>query len=206
MPDEVTSGRVGARSTPAGHPRFSAPPRGERYSAEMVSFVISVLGDDRAGLVEALSGVIAEHGGNWERSHMTQLAGKFAGVVLVTMPADRSDGFAAALEVLEHRGLLHLSVERGLDSARTGTPIEIRVTGNDHPGIVYELSQLLARNGVNIDDLETRTSPAPMAGDSIFEAVARLTLPPTVLSDALVEAVENLAADLMVDIEFPEDA
>ena len=80
------------------------------------------------------------------------------------------------------------------------------MTGNDHPGIVYELSQLLARNGVNIDDLETRTSPAPMAGGSIFEAVARLTLPPTVLSDALVEAVENLAADLMVDIEFPEDA
>ncbi len=171
----------------------------------MASFVISALGDDRAGLVEALSGVIAAHGGNWEQSHMTQLAGKFAGVVLVTVPDDRSDGFASALEVLEHRGLLHLSVERGHDSSPAGTAIEIRVTGNDHPGIVHELSQLLARSGVSIDDLETRTSPAPMAGGSIFEAVARLRLPPTVASDALVDAVEALAADLMVDIEFPDE-
>jgi glycine cleavage system regulatory protein len=171
----------------------------------MASFVISVLGDDRAGLVGALSGVITEHGGNWERSHMTQLAGKFAGVVLVTMPADRSDGFASALEALEHSGLLHLSVERGIDSVRQGRDIEIRVTGNDRPGIVHELSQLLARRGVNIDDLETRTSPAPMGGGSIFEAVARLTLPSTVASDALVDAVEALAADLMVDIDFPNE-
>ena len=61
----------------------------------MASYVLSVLGDDRSGLVEALSGVVSGCDGNWEKSHMTQLAGKFAGVVLVTVPDGRVDRFLA---------------------------------------------------------------------------------------------------------------
>ncbi len=171
----------------------------------MASFVISVLGDDRAGLVDALSGVITDHGGNWDRSHMTQLAGKFAGVVLVTLSGERSSEFIQALESLEHSGLLHLSVEQGHDKTVAGAAIEIRLVGNDHPGIVHELSHLLANRGISIDDLQTRTSPAPMAGGSLFEAVARVRLPANVSSDSVIDEVEALAADLMVDIEFLDD-
>jgi glycine cleavage system regulatory protein len=172
----------------------------------MASFVISVLGDDRAGLVEALSSVIAEHGGNWEQSHMTQLAGKFAGVVLVSIPSQRSDEFGSALESLEHTGLLHLSFEEGRDVRPAGRAIEIRVVGNDHPGIVHELSHLLASRSVNIDDLETTTSPAPMAGGQLFEAVARLRLPDGLSDTDLVGEIEDLAADLMIDIEVLDEA
>lgn len=172
----------------------------------MASFVISVLGDDRAGLVEALSAVIAEHGGNWEQSHMTQLAGKFAGVVLATIPAQQATPFTVALRSIEHSGLLHLSFEEGRDLQQNGPAIEIRVVGNDHPGIVHELSQLLAQRRVNIDDLETSTTPAPMAGGQLFEAVAKLRLPLGLSSDDLVDEIGELAADLMVDVEvFHED-
>jgi glycine cleavage system regulatory protein len=167
----------------------------------MASFVISVLGDDRAGLVEALSAVIAEHGGNWEQSHMTQLAGKFAGVVLVVVPDQRSEGFTSALHSLEHTGLLHLSFEEGREVEMTGPTIEIRVMGTDQPGIVHELSQLLASHKVSIDDLETATSPAPMAGGQLFEAVAKLRLPAGLSEDALVDEIGALASDLMVDVE-----
>lgn len=171
----------------------------------MVSFVISVLGDDRAGLVEALSAVIAEHGGNWEQSHMTQLAGKFAGVVLVSIPSHNSEHFTSALEALEHSGLLHLSFEEGYDVEMTGPSIAIRVIGNDHPGIVHELSQLLASRNVSIDDLETTTSPAPMAGGQLFEAVAKLRLPAGLSGDELVDEIEALASDLMVDVEVLDE-
>jgi glycine cleavage system regulatory protein len=172
----------------------------------MASFVISVLGDDRAGLVEALSGVIADHDGNWEQSHMTQLAGKFAGVVLVSVPSQSEARFTAALDSLEHTGLLHLSFEKGREVRTTGPSIEIRVVGNDHPGIVHELSRLLAGRNVSIDDLETTTSPAPMAGGHLFEAVARLRLPADLSSDTLVDAIGALAADLMVDVEIADEA
>ena len=171
----------------------------------MASFVISVLGDDRAGLVEALSAVIAEHGGNWEQSHMTQLAGKFAGVVLVSIPNQRSERFGSALELLEHSGLLHLSFDEGRDTKAVGPSIEIRVVGNDHPGIVHELSHLLATRNVSIDDLETSTSPAPMAGGTLFEAVARLRLPESLSTEDLVEEIGDLATDLMVDIDVTDE-
>lgn len=171
----------------------------------MASFVISVLGDDRAGLVEALSAVIAEHGGNWEQSHMTHLAGKFAGVVLVAIPSQQAEHFESALQSLEHSGLLHLSFEQGRDAGPVGRSIEIRVVGNDHPGIVHELSHLLASRNVSIDDLETTTSPAPMAGGQLFEAVARLRLPSGLSDDELVDEIGDLAADLMVDVEVLDE-
>ncbi len=171
----------------------------------MASFVISVLGDDRAGLVEALSSVIAEHGGNWEQSHMTQLAGKFAGVVLVSIAPQNSERFGAALESLEHTGLLHLSFEEGREVGATGQTIEIRVMGNDHPGIVRELSHLLASRNVSIDDLETGTSPAPMSGGQVFEAVARLRLPAGLSEEELADEIGALAADLMVDVEIVDE-
>jgi glycine cleavage system regulatory protein len=171
----------------------------------MPSFVISVLGDDRAGLVDALSGVIADHGGNWERSHLTQLAGKFAGVVLVQIPREQTEAFADAIATLDRSGLLHLSVDTGHDTAAAGSTVRIHLVGNDRPGIVHELSHLLAGQGVSIDDLETDTVPAPMAGSMLFEAMALLRLPPGLTTGSLVADIEALAADLMVDVEIMED-
>ncbi len=115
-----------------------------RYCSVMASYVISVLGDDRTGLVAAISEAIDRHGGNWERSHMTQLAGKFAGIVLTTVPDANVDAFVESLESLETRGVLEVAVERGRRAVHTGTTIEIRIVGNDHPGIVHEISSLFA--------------------------------------------------------------
>ena len=107
----------------------------------MPTLVLTVIGDDRAGLVKALADVIAEGGGNWERSHLSELGGKFAGIVLVTVPEDRVDALRAALTPLE--GLLDVSVH---DAGATPAPheadgraevrhVRIELLGNDRPGI-----------------------------------------------------------------------
>ena len=77
----------------------------------MGSLVITVIGNDRAGLVSALSEAIARHDGNWDRSHMSELAGKFAGIVLVTVPDDRLDAVIADLDEFEATGMLDITVE-----------------------------------------------------------------------------------------------
>ena len=51
--------------------------------------VLTLIGPDRPGLVEALSDEIARVGGNWEQSRMARLADQFAGILCVSLPTSR---------------------------------------------------------------------------------------------------------------------
>ena len=73
----------------------------------MPTLVLTVIGDDRVGLVEALAHTVSSHGGNWEHSQMAELAGKFAGIVVVTVPAEHATDLTGALRALD--GLLEVS-------------------------------------------------------------------------------------------------
>jgi len=164
----------------------------------MASLVLTAIGDDRAGLVSALADVVTEHDGNWERSQMAELAGKFAGIVLVTVPDGRADDLVVALQALA--GVLDVHAHTGGAEVTDAQRFTLHLLGNDHPGIVRELSKALAQNGVSIDQLTTATREAPMAGGILFEADAVLEAPASVDSGELAAALEELAGELMVDI------
>jgi glycine cleavage system regulatory protein len=174
----------------------------------MARVVLTVIGDDQAGLVDALSQVIATHGGNWEQSHMTQLAGKFAGIVLVTVPDRDADALVEDLEPLRERGLLEITAERGAPESAPSetTRLALHLVGVDQPGIVHDVSHALATLGVNIEKLETTTSSAPMSAETLFTADAVLALPAGVSGEAVTEVVEQLAHQLMVDIDLHADS
>src|SRR3954451_12362313 len=67
--------------------------------------VLTLLGPDRPGLVEAVADTIAAHGGNWLESRMAHLAGKFAGILRVEAPAESIAPLMGALARLETQGL-----------------------------------------------------------------------------------------------------
>ena len=103
--------------------------------------VLTIVGDDRAGLVAAVSRLVSDHGGNWERSELAELAGTFAGVIEVVVPDSAADGLREALATLE--GTLAVAVhENPRASERTGVELELTVLGNDSPGIVRELASM----------------------------------------------------------------
>jgi glycine cleavage system regulatory protein len=166
----------------------------------MASLVLTAIGDDRAGLVSALADVVAAHDGNWERSQMAELAGKFAGIVLVTVPDTRVDELTSALGPLA--GVLDVQVHIGGDEITDAQHFSLHLLGNDQPGIVRELSTVLAHHGVNIDELSTETWEAPMAGGVLFEADAVLEAPADLDEATLRAALEAVANELMVEIEL----
>jgi len=168
----------------------------------MTTLVLTVIGDDRAGLVNAVAEVVARHGGNWEQSQMAELADKFAGIVLVTVPEASSDALIAALEPLH--GMLDITVQVGaIPVAEPGTRrFALDLVGTDRPGIVREITEVLAAHGVNIDSLRTEARDAPMSGGRLFEARAVLDVAATTDVGALRVALERLANELMVDIEL----
>ncbi len=170
----------------------------------MTALVLTVVGDDQAGLVDALSGVIVDHGGNWDTSEMAQLAGKFAGIVLVTVPDGNADALVEALEPLEARGLLDITVSRATPAAPgpPGRQLTLELVGQDHPGIVHDISHALATQDVSIRELHTETTSAPMAGGALFNATAVLEVPQDLPIARVREQLEALANELMVDIEI----
>lgn len=180
----------------------------------MASFVFTVLGDDRPGLVDHLSGTVSQHHGNWERSQMARLGGKFAGIVQVSVPDHHADELRTALEALDHPGTLDVSVDitiehtisagagsgDDIDDGHGGRRLVVSLVGTDRPGLVHAVSAAMAEVGANIDELITSTTDAPMSGDPLFEATATVTLPREVDVDALRASIEALADRLMVDI------
>lgn len=170
----------------------------------MTTLVLTLIGNDRSGLVDTLSGTIVAHGGNWQRSHMSHLAGKFAGIVVVTVPDNRTDGLLADLEPLREQGLLDVTAEvaEGGDEQPESKELSLHLVGHDRPGIVHEVSHALARSGVSIQELQTSTASAPMSAELLFEATAQLTAPADLSLDGLRSSLEELANELMVDIDL----
>jgi glycine cleavage system regulatory protein len=164
----------------------------------MALFVITVFGDDRPGIVSALSGPITRHHGNWERSQLVRLAGKFAGIVEASVPDERYAALVTELTALED---LHVTIEgeEPTEAEAEGEGFLLELLGNDHAGIVAEVSTVLAEHGVSIEELHTEVREAPMAGGNLFEARAVLVAPPA-RTDALRAALEGLADELMVDL------
>ncbi len=173
-----------------------------------VSLVMTVIGTDRPGLVGRLSAVIAEHGGNWLESRMAHLGGQFAGILRIQVPAIQEDALMSALQTLDSHGL---SVRVQRDSAAVVAPAArrrlavIELVGHDRPGIVRQISQVLAQHQVNVEELVTRCDSAPMSAEMLFHATATVQLPESFPLARLRAALEQIAADLMVDISvMPE--
>src|ERR1700712_694238 len=171
----------------------------------MPTLILTVIGDDRPGLVSALSTPISAHGASWERSQMSRLAGKFAGIVQVTVPGARLDALVADLTALDAQGL-QVTLERTDEVVeREWQRLHLELLGADHPGIVAEISATLAASNVSIEELSTDVRDAPMAGGTLFEAQAVLNAPLSVSTDALKTMLEGLANELMVEIRLSEE-
>ena len=170
----------------------------------MATFTLTCIGDDRPGLVSALSAPIRAHGGSWERSQMARLAGKFAGVLLVEVADERAEALVAELTALKDVGLEVLLERTDMPAEHPSLRLSLELLGADHPGIVAEISAALAAQRIGIEELSTDVREAPMAGGMLFEARAVLEAPPATSTEQLRTMLEALADELMVEIRLSD--
>ncbi len=164
--------------------------------------ILTVIGDDRPGLVGELSAAISAHEGNWLESSMSRLAGKFAGIVKVAVPDGHASALKAALAGLS--GLKVSCESSAADAPIKGRRLKLSLVGHDRIGIVREVAAVLARHAVNVEELETHTSSAPMSAAMLFHAQADLLAGPDLDALALAADLEQISNDLMVDIALDE--
>ncbi len=170
------------------------------------SLVITLIGPDRPGLVEVVAQTVSAHEGNWLESRMSRLAGQFAGILRVEVPENRSEALGRALAALASQDL-RVVVESSAEGKTSGKEhhLVLQLVGTDRPGIVREISQALAKRGVNFDELHTEISTAPMSNERLFHATANLRVPPSLSIPDLRSHLEMISIDLIVDIDFAED-
>ena len=165
----------------------------------MKQLVLTLIGKDKAGLVEKLATVISTHNGNWMASNLSHLAGYFAGILQVEVAEQDLPALTAALEQISE---LDIKIQQGVASTlRTEQQLQFVITGNDRPGIVRELSSVLKHKGSNIIHFESSKQSAPNWGVPLFNAIATVELSAGISRDEVVRALEAIATDIVVDIE-----
>src|SRR5207248_1187643 len=162
------------------------------------ALVMTIIGPDRTGLVDSVAGLVAEHGGNWLESRMSRLGGHFAGILRVEVPSEREISLVQSLKGLEAHGLtvvVHSEKGQPVSSATELSLLEI--VGQDQPGIVRQISRVLANHDVNVEELETERGSAAMSGEMLFKATAKLRIPQSCNATELRQQLEKIAEDLI---------
>ena len=169
------------------------------------SLVLTFVGDDRPGLVNAISEKVVACGATWLESRSVRLAGKFAGVVLISVPDDRLTELELSLRDLAPAGL-RIAIERGAaaEAEKPARIVSLGILGRERPGIVRDVTQALGRLGVNIEEFMSGLESEPFTGAEMFRAKARLSVPEGLELDDLRKALERLAGEIMVDLAVGE--
>lgn len=156
--------------------------------------VLTAVGADRPGLVERISTLIHDAGGNLEDSRMAILGGEFALILLMSGVAESLEQVGEASDRLASELGLSLSLKptQRRSSSAEFMAYQLKVTGMDHAGIVAQVSALLSERKVNVAALDSRVEYAPHSGTPIFHLAAQLQLPSTMALSGFRSALSSL--------------
>jgi glycine cleavage system regulatory protein len=170
-----------------------------------ISLVMTIIGRDRPGLVDSVASRVTEHGGNWLESRMSRLGGHFAGILRVEVASEQEASLVGSLKGLASQGLTIVAHSERPEAAGPEKKLSLlEIVGQDRPGIVRQISHVLARHGVNVEELETQRGSAAMSGEMLFKARAKVHLPEGCNLAGLRKELEKIAEDLIVDVSLQE--
>lgn len=168
----------------------------------MALLVLSVAGSDRPGLTKALAAAVLSAGGNWLESHLSRLGGLYVGSVLVELEADGVDAFRSAVRTVDALGLEVRIAPATEGPGATGEALQFSLVGQDRPGIVDQVTAVLSGLGANIESFDSWISAEAHSGAPLFHMETRLRLPLDLPASRLQAALEDISAEVMVDISL----
>jgi glycine cleavage system regulatory protein len=166
----------------------------------MKPLIFTLVGPDKPGLISNLSKAVYQRNGNWLGSNLSHMAGHFAGFVHIDLPEEKH---AELIELFSQHPDLHIHlVAAQTTSIKNQQTVEINITGNDKAGIVQELTRVLNQFNLNIVKFDSSCTSAPNSGSPLFNAKAIVEVAPDVDLVSLRESLENIANDLMIDVDL----
>jgi|SRR5688572_4601687 len=167
--------------------------------------VLTAVGPDRPGIVNALAALLHQVGANIEDTRMAKLGGEFAVLMLVTGDERVLSEVMSKRERIEAELAVRCTLEKTSKPTPTGDglPYRLEVSGFDRPGIVQSVSTVLARLDINVASLSSRVVHAPLSGTPMFLLDLDLEVPRKVSLPALrrdvAEACERENLDFSLE-------
>ena len=172
--------------------------------ADINHLILTAVGPDRVGLVEKISEFIARRDCNIEDSKMAVFCGEFAVIVLISGEGTKLVKIASDYREIETETGLTISIKTPTirTTAESYLPYKLTASCMDHPGIVYQISNVLSGMGVNIEAMETKTYSAPISGTPIFQLEADLAVPTKTNIIQLRERFAEIQREENIDIDL----
>jgi len=200
------AGKRPGGNDPGGLTSGESPPKQEINSKEMQQLIVlSVLGADRPGVVNDLTGVILDCGGNIEESRMAALGSEFAMLLLVSGNWHTLTKLEAALDRLSKEHNLTVTLKKTEQRRRPEEcmPYLVDVVCLDQPGIVFNLANFFASRSIEISEVATRRYAAAHTGAPMFAVQMTVSLPGSVhishLRDEFLEFCDRLNLDAILE-------
>jgi glycine cleavage system transcriptional repressor len=160
---------------------------------------VTVIGNDRPGIVAAVARTLYDAGCNLEDVTSTILRGHFAMMLFVRVPDDLN-----ASDLEERLDPVGTEMSLVVTARAVGeTPVEVpapthivSVYGSDQPGIVYRVAELLARDGANVTDLTSRVIGSEE--HPVYALMLEVALPAS--SDEIERDLSSLKSELGVEV------
>lgn len=170
--------------------------------SDIERIVLSVTGSDRPGLTSALSEAVVAAGGNWKEGHLSRLGGLYVGSVLVELPAAKVADLQSSVQSIDADGLNVVINPAGAEPASCGSRLLFELIGQDRPGIIQQVSKILAGLGANIESLSSGEVSGAWSGEHLFKAQVQVTLPSEISAEDAQRALEDISSEIMVDLTF----
>lgn len=141
--------------------------------------VLTVMGANRPGLLDSISRLIKDSGGNIIDGRVTQLGQEFVAMLLVAGTWDT----IAKLESASGRAAAELQVliqtkrtsERS--SSSDSMPYAVEVVAVDRPGIVYDIASFFYRRNIAVEEVYSNTYKAAHTGTPMCSLHINISVP-----------------------------
>ena len=167
----------------------------------MKDYIITVMAQDRIGIVRDVSSAISTVGGNITHLSQTVLRGYFTLIISSEMPDERSqleirqaierNGGIGEIEVIVRPYVLQPAALGGKSEHFT-----LSMQGRDQKGIIARATSYLADSGVNVDDFYSYVH------EDTLLMLAQVSVPSNVDIEELSDGLQQVGNDFALIVHF----
>ncbi|TKB56655.1 glycine cleavage system protein R [Ferrimonas aestuarii] len=164
----------------------------------MEKWILSVVGEDSPGITEHLANILKQNSANWLDANLRRIGDRYAGIIELSLPKENVTSLKQDLTTLTG---LAIELQQVKPKAASQHQFLVEIVGNDRPGIVAAVTQVINSQRANIDQLDSDLDVANHTGLPLFRLNVLLTADNEQQLDLIEQGLFALGDDLMVEYQ-----